>query len=155
GGAYEKLLPQFEQTTGIKVTTGSGASQGTGPQTIGGQLAPGGAAGVVVMSREGVAELGAPHRVAAGTHGDLARVGLGVAVRAGAAKPDVSSVDAFKQAALNAKIISAASTSGLWVKSELFPRLGIADKVNLTLTPRGTGAAAMVAAGEAGLAVMP
>ena len=155
GGAYEKLLPQFEQTTGIKVATGSGASQGTGPQTIGGQLAQGVAADVVIMSREGLAELVAANRIAAGTDVDLARVGLGVAVRAGAAKPDVSSVDAFKQAALNAKIISAASTSGLWVKSELFPRLGIADKVNLTLTPRGTGAAAMVAAGEAGLAVMP
>ena len=56
---------------------------------------------------------------------------------------------------LSAKTISAASTSGLWLKNELFPRLGVADKVNLTLTPRGTGAAAMVAAGEAGLAVMP
>src|SRR5215467_1993137 len=117
GGAYEKLLPQFEQTTGIKVTTGSGASQGTGPQTIGGQLAQGVAADVVIMSREGLAELVAANRIAAGTDVDLARVALGVAVRAGAAKPDVSSVDAFKQATLSAKTISAASTSGLWVKS--------------------------------------
>ena len=36
-GAYEQLLPEFERTSGIKVTTGSGASQGTGPQTIGAQ----------------------------------------------------------------------------------------------------------------------
>jgi len=152
-GAYEKLLPQFEQASGIKVTTGSGASQGTGPQTIGGQLAQGIAADVVILSREGLAELVAANRIAAGTDVDLARVPLGVAVRAGAAKPDVSSVSAFKQAMLNAKTISAASTSGLWLKNELFPRLGIADKI--ALTPRGTGAAAMVAAGEADLAVMP
>jgi molybdate transport system substrate-binding protein len=38
-GAYEQLLPEFERTSGIKVTTGSGASQGTGPQTIGTMLA--------------------------------------------------------------------------------------------------------------------
>jgi len=40
-GAYEKLLPEFERTNGVKVTTGSGASQGTGPQTIAAQLARG------------------------------------------------------------------------------------------------------------------
>ena len=40
-GAYEQLLPEFERTSGIKVTTGSGASQGSGAQTIGAQLARG------------------------------------------------------------------------------------------------------------------
>ncbi len=40
-GAYEQLLPQFERTSGIKVATGSGASQGAGPQTIAAQLARG------------------------------------------------------------------------------------------------------------------
>ena len=40
-GPYEQLLPEFERTTGIEVTTGSGSSQGTGPQTIGAQLARG------------------------------------------------------------------------------------------------------------------
>jgi molybdate transport system substrate-binding protein len=40
-GAYEQLLPEFERTSGIKVTTGSGASQGAGPQTIAAQLARG------------------------------------------------------------------------------------------------------------------
>ena len=39
GGAYEKLLPEFERTNGFKVTTRSGASQGSGPQTIAAQLA--------------------------------------------------------------------------------------------------------------------
>jgi molybdate transport system substrate-binding protein len=89
-GAYERLLPEFERTSGIKVTTGSGASQGTGPQTIGAQLANGIAADVVILSREGLEELAAAKRIAAGTEVDLARVGLGVAVRAGTPKPDVS-----------------------------------------------------------------
>src|SRR6266702_5802632 len=94
-GAYEQLLPEFERTTGTKVTTGSGSSQGTGPQTIGAQLARGVATDVVILSREGLTELIAAHRIAAGTYVDLARTPLGVAVRAGAPKPDVSSVEAF------------------------------------------------------------
>src|SRR5215468_1714100 len=56
-GAYEQLLPEFERMSGIKVTTGSGASQGTGPQTIGAQLARGVPADVVILSREGLNEL--------------------------------------------------------------------------------------------------
>ena len=73
-GAYEQLLPEFERTSGIKVTTGSGASQGSGPQTIGAQLASGVAADVVILSREGLEELVAVKRIAAGTEVDLARV---------------------------------------------------------------------------------
>jgi molybdate transport system substrate-binding protein len=55
--AYEQLLPEFERTSGIKVTTGSGASQGTGPQTIAAQLARGVPANVVILSREGLSAL--------------------------------------------------------------------------------------------------
>jgi ABC-type molybdate transport system substrate-binding protein len=89
-GAYEQLLPEFERTTGIKVATGSGASQGAGPQTIAAQLARGVPANVVILSREGLSELIAAKRIVAGTDVDLARVPLGVAVRAGTPKPDVS-----------------------------------------------------------------
>jgi molybdate transport system substrate-binding protein len=56
-GAYEQLLPEFERETDIKVTTGSGSSQGAGPQTIGAQLARGVPADVVILSREGLNEL--------------------------------------------------------------------------------------------------
>ena len=70
-GAYEQLLPEFERTSGIKVTTGSGASQGTGPQTIAAQLARGVPADVVILSREGLSELIAANRIAAGTDVDL------------------------------------------------------------------------------------
>src|SRR5262245_3110751 len=155
-GAYEQLLPEFERTTGIKVTTGSGASQGTGPQTIAAQLARGVPANVVILSREGLSELIAATKIVAGTDVDLARVPLGVAVRAGTPKPDVSTVEAFKQVLLKAKTVAVpGSTSGIWLKTDLFPRLGIADKVNVKMTPRGTDANKMVAAGDTDLAVLP
>src|SRR5262245_913306 len=155
-GAYEPLLPQFQRMSGIKVATGSGASQGSGPQTIAAQLGRGVAADVVILSREGLSELIAAKMIAAGTDVDLARVGLGVAVRAGTTKPDVSTVDGFKQALLQAKTVAIpGSTGGIWLTKNLFPRLGITEKININLAPRGTDATSMVARGEADLTVLP
>lgn len=155
-GAYEQLLPEFEQTSGIKVATGSGASQGAGQQTIAAQLARGVPANVVILSREGLSELIAAKRIVPGTDVDLARVPLGVAVRAGTPKPDVSTVEAFKQVLLKAKIIAIpGSTGGIWLTTDLFPRLGIAERINVKVTPRGRDATGLVAVGGADVAVMP
>src|SRR4051794_9148541 len=155
-GPYEKLVPEFERASGIKVETGSGSSQGTGPQTIGAQLARGVPADVVILSREGLDGLIAANRIAAGTDMDLAQVGIGVAVRAGSSKPDLGTIEAIKQALLNAKLVAIpASTSGIWLTTDLFPRLGIAPKIKVKVSPRGAGATAMVAAGEADLAMLP
>jgi molybdate transport system substrate-binding protein len=155
-GAYDKLLPEFQKTSGVGVTTGSGASQGKGPQTIGAQLGRGVPADVVILSREGLGELIAAGKIAAGTDVDLAQVPLGVGVRAGAAKPDVGTVEAFKQALLQARlVVIPESTSGIWLMAELFPRLGIAGRISVKAAPRGSDATRMVAAGEADLAVQP
>jgi molybdate transport system substrate-binding protein len=155
-GAYERLLPEFKRTSGIDVSTGSGASQGAGPQTIAAQLARGVHADVVILSREGLGDLIAANKIVAETGVDLAQVPLGVAIRAGTAKPDVRTVEAFKQLLLKADTIAMpASTSGIWMTTDLFPRLGIADKVRTKLAPRGSDATRMVAAGEVDLAVMP
>jgi molybdate transport system substrate-binding protein len=155
-GAYEQLLPEFQRMSGIKVTTGSGGSQGSGPQTIAAQLGGGVAADVVILSREGLNELIAANRIASGTDVNLARVPLGVAVRAGTPKPDVSTVDSFKQVLLKAKTIAIpGSTGGIWLTTDVFPRLGMAEKINVKSTPRGTAATDMVAAEEADIAVMP
>jgi molybdate transport system substrate-binding protein len=155
-GPYEHLVPEFERTTGMMVATGSGSSQGTGPQTIAAQLARGVPADVVILSREGLTELIAANRIAGGTDVDLARTPIGVAVRAGADKPDAGTVEAFKQVVLKAKLVAVpSSTSGIFLTAEVFPRLGIADKVRVKLAPRGTGAAAMVAAGEADIGLLP
>jgi molybdate transport system substrate-binding protein len=154
--AYEQLLPEFERTSGIKVTTGSGSSQGDGPQTIGAQLARGVPADVVILSREGLNALIASRRIAAGTDVDLARTPTGVAVRAKAPKPGIGTVEAVKQMLLNAKAVAIpGSTAGIWLTTELFPRLGIASKINVMMVPRGTGAIAMVAAGDADIAILP
>ena len=154
--AYERLVPEFERTSGIKVTTTSGASQGVGPQTIAAQLARGVSADVVILSREGLGELIAANRIIAGTDVDLARVPLGVAVRAGTPKPDVSTVEAIKQILLRAKTVAVpGSTSGIWLRTDLFPRLGIVEKINVKAAPRGARATEMVAEGGADLAVMP
>ena len=155
-GPYEQLIPQFERTTGIKVVTGSGSSQGGGPQTIAAQLGRGVPADAVILSREGLTELIAARCIAAGTDVDLARTPIGVAVRAGAPKPDVRSMEDFKQVVLKARTVAVpSSTSGIFLIEEIFPRLGIAGRVNVKATPRGSGAAAMVAAGEADLGLLP
>lgn len=155
-GAYETLLPEFIKTTGIKVTTGSGASQGAGPQTIAAQLARGVAADVVILSREGLEDLIAAGKIAAETDVDLARVPLGVGVRAGTPKPDVGTVEAFKQLLLKAKAVAIPeSTSGIWLTNDLFPRLGVAGKISVKSAPRGSDAARMAAAGEADLTIQP
>jgi molybdate transport system substrate-binding protein len=68
----------------------------------------------------------------------------------------VSTVEAFKQLLLKAKTIAVpGSTSGIWLMNDLFPRLGIAEKINVKAAARGKDATGMVAAGGADLAVMP
>jgi molybdate transport system substrate-binding protein len=154
--AYYKVLPEFERSTGIAVTTLSGASQGSGPKTIKHQLEAGADVDVVILSKEGLGELIALGRIAAGSDAELATVPIGAAVRQGHAKPDISSVEAFKRAVLGARLVAIpASTSGIFLKDEVFPRLGIADNVKFRLMARGTESTALLAAGEADLALGP
>lgn len=150
--AYQELLPQFEKATGITVTTARGASQGDGPTTIGAQLRRGVPADVVILSREGLAELFAEGRIAAGSDVDLGRVPLGVAVRAGAAHPDIGSVAAFKQTLLRAKSIGIQSTSAIYLRTKVFPELGITTALAGKLSGAGS---ANVASGEAEMVVLP
>ena len=145
--AYRELLPEFERTSGIKVTTTSGGSVGTGPNTIGGQLRRGVPADVVILAREGLSELIAEGRIAAGTDVSLAQSIIGMVVRAGAPKPDISSVEALKQTLLRAKSVAmSSSTSGVYLTTKLFPQLGIADQMAGKSTSSG---AAAVGRGEA------
>jgi molybdate transport system substrate-binding protein len=151
--AYREVLPEFERTTGIKVTTTTGGSVGNGPNTIGAQLRRGVAADVVILSREGLSELVAEGRIVAGTDTDLAQSPLGVAVRAGAPKPDLSTVDSLKQTLLRAKSVTfTSSTSGIYLTTILFPRLGIADEMAKKTTTAGV---ASVVRGEAEMAIQP
>jgi molybdate transport system substrate-binding protein len=149
--AYHELLPQFENTTGITVTTATGASQGDGPNTIRAQLRRGVPANMVIMSREGLAELLAEDRIVIGSDVDLGRVPLGVGVRAGTSRPNIGTVDAFKQTLLRAKSIGIQSSSAIYLR-KVFPQLGIASALEAKLSNAG---AASVAAGEAEMIVLP
>lgn len=154
--AYRQVLAEFEQATGIRVTTLSGASQGKGPETIAAQLARGVAVDVVIMSREGMSALMKEGRIAAGTDADLATAAIGVAVRSGARKPDVGTVEGLKQALLNAKLVAVpASTSGIFLVQEVFPKMGIADRIKVRVMARGSQSADLVVKGEADLVVQP
>jgi molybdate transport system substrate-binding protein len=152
---YKVVLPEFERSTGITVTTASGASQGKGPETIAAQLHNGSAADVLIMSKEGLKDLIAEGRVMADTEIDLAQTPVALAVRAGAPKPDIGTLAAFQKTLLAAKtIVLPGSTSGIYLKDELFPRLGVAANV-VKVTARGAQAAAMVRDGQADFALQP
>ena len=150
--AYHELLPQFENTTGITVTTATGASQGDGPNTIRAQLRRGVPADMVIMSREGLAELLAEDRIAIGSDVDLGQVPLGVGVRAGTSRPNIGTVDAFKQTLLHAKSVGIQSSSAIYLRTKVFPQLGIASALEAKLSNAG---AASVAAGEVQMIVLP
>ncbi len=155
-GPYNQMLPAFEKMTGIKVITKSGASQGSGPKTIKAQLAAGTTADIVILSREGLAELMEQNKILPNSDFDLAKAPLGLAVPAGSPKPDISTTKAFADALIKAKkIVVPGSTSGIYLKNDLFPKLGISDQIIVQVTERGTQAAAILAAREANIAVQP
>ncbi len=155
-GPYSQMLPAFEKMTGIKVTTKSGASQGSGPKTIKAQLAAGATADVVILSREGLTELIAQNRILPNSDVDLAQAPLGLAVPNGNPKPDISTTQAFASALINAKkIVVPGSTSGIYLTDELFPRLGISKHISVQVTERGAQATALLAAREANVAIQP
>lgn len=145
--AYRELLPEFERTSGINVTTTSGGSVGNGPNTIGAQVRRGVPADVIILAREGLKDLIDEGRIVRGTDVDLARSVIGMIVRAGAPKPDISSVEALKQTLLHAKSVAmSSSTSGVYLTTVLFPRLGISNEMKDKISSNG---AAAVGRGEA------
>ena len=151
--ALREIQPEFEKATGIKVTVTRGASQGSGPDTIGAQLRRGVDADVVIMSREGLDDLIAEKRIVAGSDVNLGQTPLGLSVRAGAPKPDISTVEAFKRAMLQAKSVTfPGSTTGIYMVEKLFPQLGIAKEMAPKTTSVGVAA---VAKGDAEMAVQP
>ena len=150
---FQEIQPEFEKASGVKVTVGRGASQGSGPDTIGAQLRRGVPADVVVMSREGLDDLIAEGRIVAGSDVNLGQTPLGASVRAGAPKPDISTVEAFKQTMLRAKSVTfPGSTTGIYLVKKLFPQLGIAGEMAGKITNTGVAA---VAKGDAEIAVQP
>ena len=125
--ALQALKPDFERASGSTLTIVSGAGA---PDSIPNRLQRGEQTDVVIMAAAGIDELVTAGRVVPRSRVDLARSSIGIAVRAGAPKPDISTVDALTRALLQAKSVAySSSVSGVYVSTELFQRLGIASQM--------------------------
>jgi len=128
--ALSELTAEYERATKNSVVTTYGASMGNAPDSIPSRLARGETVDVVILAAQALDHLIAQGRVSAGSRVDLVRSNIGMAVRAGAPRPDISSVEALTRTLLHAKSLAySSSASGVYLSTELFPRLGIADAI--------------------------
>ena len=141
--AYLELLPEFERTSGHNATNAWVPSVQMMTRLRGGE-----ATDVVILSAAALDELIDAGIVA--ERCDLAKAGVGVAVRAGALKPDIGSGEALKRAVLAAKsVVYSTGPSGIYL-SGLFQRMGIAGQIEAKVRQvQGEPAGAVVARGEA------
>jgi molybdate transport system substrate-binding protein len=124
--AYKALVPEFERATGHKVLTAYGPSMGTTSNAIPVRLERGEPADVLIMVGYALEDLAKSGKVIAGSSVDLVKSPIGVAVKSGTPKPDISTADAVKRALLAAKTIAYSdSASGVYVSTEMFDKLGI------------------------------
>jgi len=153
-GVYAELGPGFERATGHKLVTTRGPSMGDSPEAIPTRLGRGETADVVICDGGAADELAKRGLVKAGSKVELAKSQVGMVVREGAAKPDISTVDALKSTLLNARSIAYSdSGSGTYLSKELFPKMGIAEQIagrsrKVRGPPSGEPVAAVVARGE-------
>ena len=154
-GVYSELGPAFERASGHHLVTTRGPSMGDSPEAIPARLARGEAADVVILDGGAADELGKRGLLRADSKTELARSLIGMVVREGAAKPDISSVEALRNTLLAAKSIAYSdSGSGTYLSTRLFARLGVADQIagksrKVRGPPSGEPVAAVVARGEA------
>lgn len=147
------LVPSYEAATGDTVALENDTAGG-----VARRIRDGAAFDLVVLTPAALDALAAEGRVVPGSRVDLARVGVGVAVKAGAPRPDLASVEDFRRALLAARSIAyidprAGGSSGIYV-AELLQRLGLAEQVaaKAVLAPGGY-VAERVASGQAELGI--
>lgn len=147
---YVELVPAIERTTSQKVVT-LATSIGIREDSIPNRLRRAEPVDVIMLPDAALNELIKEGLIVAGSVVPLARSGIGMAVRAGAPKPDISSVAGLRRALLQAKSIAySAQVSGLYLSNELFPKLGIADQVKpKSIVVERERVGAVVARGEA------
>jgi len=149
--AYKELVPLFEKATGNTVVTAYGPSMGETPQAIPMRLSRHEPADVLIMVGYALDDLVAKGQVIAASRVALADSPIGVAVKAGAPKPDLSTPETLKAALLATKTVAYSdSASGVYVSTEMFGKLGIAEQMKdkarkIPATPVGE----IVASGEA------
>jgi molybdate transport system substrate-binding protein len=153
-GAYEAALitlaPAFERATHHKIVAVT-TSMGVGPKYIPNRVRSGEAVDVIILTDELIKQLMKERHIVSTSRTLLAKSSIGMAVRSGARKPDIGSVDALKRTLLDAESIAYSSqASGQYISTELFARLGIADQVrSKTKRVEGERVGAVVARGEA------
>jgi ABC-type molybdate transport system substrate-binding protein len=127
---YLDAAPWFEKSTQHKLVSVFGASTGGAPDSIPSRLARDEPADVIIVSAQALDALVAAGKVEASSRVDLVLSPIGMAVRAGAPKPDIATVDALVRTLREADSIAySASVSGTYLSTELFPRLGLADEI--------------------------
>ncbi len=152
---YAELGPAFEKSTGHKLLTTRGPSLGDSPEAIPTRLARGENADVVIMDGAGADLLDARDLSRAGSRIPLAESFIGMVVRAGAPKPNISTVEALRKTLLAAKSIAYSdSSSGTYLSTVGFGKLGVANEIagktrKVRGPPSGEAVAAVVARGEA------
>jgi len=151
--ALDELAPKFEQATGNKLEIGYSLIADIKKRMLAGETAD-----VIILSRPVMEELQRQDKFAPGSVANIAGTPVALAVRAGAPKPDISTVDALKQTLLAAKSIVYADpakggASGVYF-AKVVDRLGIFDQLkSKTILVPGAQAADLVAKGEAELGV--
>lgn len=143
--AFLQLAPQFENATGHKITTTWVAFAEIPKRLIADEQFD-----VVIAAARMVDDLTKQNKIVVGSRVDLASSGIGVAVKSGQTKPDISTPDAFKRAVLAAKSIGYSSgATGVYL-IDLFQRMGIAEEIKTRLKqiPSATPVGAVVASGE-------
>ena len=146
----EELVPVFERASGQKVAAAYDAAN-----LILRRISDGETADLAILAGTAIDELINQGRIIAASRIDVARSGIGLAVRAGAAKPDISSVAAFKRALLDARTVAftTAGASGVYF-SGLIGQLGIAAQIEAKARTRPAGLIGeLVVSGEAEVAV--
>ena len=143
--AYREMIPQFEKATGntVKITY-------TGTLDAKKRIAAGEFFDLLIMASPEIESFLASGTLAPGSRVDLAKSGVGIGVKAGAPKPDISTIEAFKKTLLAAQSIGySTGPSGVYVIG-LFDKLGVADAVKpkLKQTPTGVFVGTLVASRE-------
>ena len=128
--AYLELVSEAERATHNKLLTEFGPSMGTTHNAIPVRLERGEAIDVVIMAAPALEGLIKDGKVRRDSRVDLVQAKIGMAVKAGAPKPDISTVEALKHTLLAAKSIAYSdSASGVYLSTELFQKLGIAEQI--------------------------
>jgi molybdate transport system substrate-binding protein len=128
--AYTELIPVYERETHNKVITGFGPSMGTTVNAIPMRLKRGESIDVVIMAAPALDDLIKEGKVRKDSRVELVRSLIGVAVKSGAPRPDISTVEALKKTLLAAKSIAYSdSASGTYLQDVLFPKLGIWEQI--------------------------